>query len=128
VTIYQPLYPLSGSNRQSRVIRLRLLGVRIGRKCWVRRIHLPGNPWDIVISDGVSTDHDHGIEMGTPMVQQPLVSSAVQIGDSVWIGAGTIILEGVTIGDRAVIGAGAVVTRSVPSYAKVAGVPARILG
>ena len=164
-----------------RIVRLRLLGVRFGRRCWIRRIHVPRNPWDIVISDGVAlddhvvllttglrgnaprliidsgtyvnrftmfdasesievgrnclvgpfcyiTDHDHGIEMGTPMVQQPLVSSPVRIGDNVWIGAGAIILKGVTIGDGAVIGAGAVVTRSVASDARVAGVPARIFG
>jgi maltose O-acetyltransferase len=39
-----------------RVVRLRLLGVRIGRRCWVRRIHVPRNPWDIMISDGVALD------------------------------------------------------------------------
>jgi maltose O-acetyltransferase len=39
-----------------RIIRLRLLGLRIGRKCWVRRIHVPRNPWDIVISDRVALD------------------------------------------------------------------------
>jgi acetyltransferase-like isoleucine patch superfamily enzyme len=73
------------------------------------------------------TDHDHGTEMGTSMAQQPLVGSAVRIGNNVWIGAGAIILKGVTIGDGAIIGAGAVVTRPVRSNAKVAGVPARIL-
>jgi maltose O-acetyltransferase len=163
-----------------RIIRLRLLGVRIGRRCWVRRIHVPRNPWDIVIADGVAlddyvvllttgsrrnsprlvidggtyvnrftmfdasesievghncligpfcyiTDHNHGMEIGTPIAQRPLVSCAVRIGNNVWIGAGAIILKGVTIGDGAVIGAGAVVTRPVRSNAKVAGVPARIL-
>jgi acetyltransferase-like isoleucine patch superfamily enzyme len=39
-----------------RIVRLRLLGVNIGRKCWIRRIHVPRNPWDIVISDGVALD------------------------------------------------------------------------
>ena len=39
-----------------RIVRLRLLGVRIGRRCWIRRIHVPRNPWDIVISDGVALD------------------------------------------------------------------------
>jgi maltose O-acetyltransferase len=163
-----------------RIVRLRFLGVRIGRQCWIRRIQVPRNPWDIVVSDAVSlddyvvllttgartkaprlvigsgtyvnrftmfdasesieigrnclvgpfcyiTDHDHGIEMGTLIAQQPLVSRPVQIGNNVWIGAGATILKGVMIGDGAVIGAGAVVTRSVSSGAKVAGVPARIL-
>jgi acetyltransferase-like isoleucine patch superfamily enzyme len=39
-----------------RIVGLRLLGVRIGRRCWIRRIHVPRNPWDIVISDGVALD------------------------------------------------------------------------
>jgi maltose O-acetyltransferase len=39
-----------------RIARLRLLGVRIGRNCWIRRIEVPRNPWDIVIGDGVALD------------------------------------------------------------------------
>jgi maltose O-acetyltransferase len=163
-----------------RIARLRLLGAQIGRRCWIRRVHVPRNPWDIMVSDAVAlddhvvllstgsranaprlvigsgtyvnrftmfdaserievgcncligpfcyiTDHNHGMEIGTPIAQRPLVSCAVRIGNNVWIGAGAIILKGVTIGDGAVIGAGAVVTRPVRSNAKVAGVPARIL-
>jgi len=41
-----------------RIARLRLLGVRIGRRCWIRRIRVPRNPWDIVISDGAALDDD----------------------------------------------------------------------
>jgi maltose O-acetyltransferase len=39
-----------------RIARLRLLGARIGRSCWIRRIQVPRNPWDIVIGDGVALD------------------------------------------------------------------------
>ena len=49
------------------------------------------------------------------------------VGNGVSIGTGAIILCGVTIGDGATIGAGAVVTKSVPSNAVVAGVPARLI-
>jgi virginiamycin A acetyltransferase len=51
----------------------------------------------------------------------------VIIGNDVWVGINATILAGVRIGDGAVIGAGSVVTRSVPSYAIVAGVPAKII-
>ena len=164
-----------------RIIRLRLLGVRVGPQCWIRRISVPRNPWDIVIDEMVMlddqvvllttglrriaprlvigagtyvnrftmfdasesievgrncligpscyiTDHDHGTELGHSIVEQPLAGSPVRIGDGVWIGAGAIILKGVTIGSGAVIGAGAVVTHNVRPSAKVAGVPARMIG
>lgn len=70
------------------------------------------------------TDHDHGTAIGSHVNDQPLVGSPVRIDDDVWIGAHAVILKGVHIGHGAVVGAGAVVTRSIPSYAVFAGVPA----
>ena len=49
------------------------------------------------------------------------------IGNDVWIGSGSCILEGIKIGDGAVIGANSVVTRDVPAYAIVVGNPARVI-
>lgn len=49
----------------------------------------------------------------------------ITIGNSVWIGAGAIILGGVTIGDGTVIGAGSVVNRSIPSNVVAVGNPCR---
>lgn len=51
----------------------------------------------------------------------------ILIEDDVFIGARAIILKGVTIGKGAIVGAGAVVTKDVPSGARVAGNPARII-
>lgn len=49
------------------------------------------------------------------------------IGNDVWIGANSTIANGVKIGDGAVIGANSMVTKNIPSYAIVAGNPAKIL-
>jgi UDP-2-acetamido-3-amino-2,3-dideoxy-glucuronate N-acetyltransferase len=44
------------------------------------------------------------------------------------VGSNATIVSGVTIGRGAIVGAGAVVTRSVPEYAVVTGVPAKVIG
>jgi maltose O-acetyltransferase len=41
-----------------RIARLRLIGVRIGRRCWIRRVRVPRNPWDVLIHDGVALDDE----------------------------------------------------------------------
>jgi maltose O-acetyltransferase len=41
-----------------RILRLRLLGLSIGEKCWVRRVRVPRNPWDIVIESMVALDDE----------------------------------------------------------------------
>jgi UDP-2-acetamido-3-amino-2,3-dideoxy-glucuronate N-acetyltransferase len=50
-----------------------------------------------------------------------------RIGRRVAIGSNATILCGITVGEGALVGAGAVVTRDVPSYAVVAGNPARVV-
>ena len=63
---------------------------------------------------------------GVPPAERfPYASGDVVIGSDVWIGAGATLLSGVTIGDGAVVAARAVVAKDVPSYAIVAGNPAR---
>lgn len=52
---------------------------------------------------------------------------AVNIGDYVFIGAGTIILPGVTIGNKVVIGAGSVVTKDIPGNSVAVGNPAKVI-
>jgi acetyltransferase-like isoleucine patch superfamily enzyme len=75
----------------------------------------------------VIVDHNHGMDPGRWMDEQPCTARPVRIGDGVWCGARAVILPGVSIGDGAVIGAQSVVTRDVPPMMVAAGVPARIL-
>lgn len=54
-------------------------------------------------------------------------SPITHIGNDVWIGTRSIIMDGVNIGDGAIIAAGAVVTKDVPPFAIVGGVPAKVI-
>lgn len=59
--------------------------------------------------------------------EQGVSTSAVNIGNDIWIGANAVILPGVSIGNHSVVAAGAVVTKDVPAHTLVAGVPAKII-
>lgn len=50
-------YPSAAAIRL-RTLRLRLARVQIGRKCWIRRITIPRNPWDIVIDNRLKLDDE----------------------------------------------------------------------
>lgn len=52
---------------------------------------------------------------------------AAVIGDNVYIGPNTCIVEDVNIGNNATIGAGSVVTKDIPSNATAAGNYAKVL-
>ena len=55
------------------------------------------------------------------------VNCKTYVGNDVWIGSGATVLAGVKLGDGCVVASGGVVTKDVPSYAIVAGVPARVI-
>jgi len=59
--------------------------------------------------------------------QIDLPALPIQIGNDVWIGKHSTILDGVSVGNGAVVAARAVVTKDVPPYAIVGGVPAKII-
>ena len=49
------------------------------------------------------------------------------IGNDVWIGINSVIMDGVTVGDGAIVASNSVVTKDVPPYAIVGGVPAKLI-
>ena len=51
----------------------------------------------------------------------------IVVGNDVWIGMDTIILNGVKIGNGVTVAAGSVVTHDVPDYCVIGGVPAKVL-
>jgi len=67
----------------------------------------------------------HGVEKGTPIIEQPSQGMPISIGKDVLIGAYTVVLQGAQIPDGAVIGAKSLVIRSdeLNSYGIFAGTP-----
>lgn len=85
------------------------------------------------ISYGVRFIMDDGGHTYNKVTNYPFKTNALSdkggiiIGNDVWIGMGSTILNGVKIGDGVTIAAGSMVISDVPSYCIVAGVPAKIV-
>ena len=100
--------------------------MQVGRYCSiassVRRV--PGNhPMDALTTHPLLYEAKFGLVDSDVVWPEPLI-----IEDDVWIGHNVVILPRCKkIGRGAVIGAGSIVTSDVPSYAIVAGNPARRL-
>lgn len=75
------------------------------------------------------TTRNHSYDrLDIPMMDQgSTLEQPVIIESDVWIGRNVCILKGVHVGKGVIIGAGAVVTKSIPDYAIVGGVPAKII-
>lgn len=80
--------------------------------------------------DGISTYpfpiFQNGWESAFELTSLP-VKGDILIGDDVWLGYDSLIMNGVTIGSGAIIAARAVVKKDVPAYSIVAGNPARVV-
>lgn len=69
-----------------------------------------------------------GVPLQVPIIETDLEIRSVRVEEWADIGTNAVLLPGVTVGKGAIVGAGAVVTQDVPPYAKVAGVPAKVIG
>lgn len=83
----------------------------------------------VTLGDGCLIGHNvvfatlnHGIAPGERASTNP---APIRLGENVWIGSNSTILQEVTIGDNAIVAAGSVVTKDVPANTIVGGVPAR---
>jgi acetyltransferase-like isoleucine patch superfamily enzyme len=74
----------------------------------------------------IAENHNYS-DLEKPMNAQGVNNKGITIENDVWIGTRATILDGVRIGRGAIIAAGAVVNETVPEYAIVGGVPAKVL-
>ncbi len=52
---------------------------------------------------------------------------SIVVGNDVWIGANTSIIDGVTIGDGAIIAANSLINKDIPPFTIYGGVPAKLI-
>lgn len=112
---------LSSIGRYSKIVHS-----DIGKYCaisWNTTINAVGHPFDHLTVSAFP----YAPYVGNFVDKRKQYHQKVIIKNDVWIGANSVIMPGITIGNGAIIGAGAVVTKSVPDYAIVAGVPAKII-
>ena len=62
-----------------------------------------------------------------PLQEQGTEGKGVRIGDRVWLGSNSVVLDGADIGDDVIISAGSVVTGGVPQNSIVLGNPAKVI-
>ncbi len=85
-----------------RRFKFSLLGVRLGRHCWLQNISIPRNPWDIQLGDHVSLDQ--GVVLLATGDRKP--QPRILIGQGSYINRYTMIdaHERIEIGDNTFIG------------------------
>ncbi len=62
-----------------------------------------------------------------PIYMQEETSEGIRIGENVWIGAGTVVIDGASIGDNVIIAPNSVVTKNIPNNAIAQGNPAKAI-
>lgn len=108
------------------------MGVKIGNNCKIMNevIIDYSHYWLITIGNDVTLAprvHILAHDASTKNNLNYTKIGIVEIGDNVFIGAGSIVLPGVRIGKNSVIGAGSIVTKDIPDNSVAVGNPARVV-
>lgn len=111
-----------------RIKLLRLVGIHIGKNCFIGQFVLFDDlyPKNIYIGDNTRVTagtkiltHFYNSEKNTFEIGE------VHIGNNVFIGMNTLITKPVTIGDYTVVGGGSVITKDLPEKSICVGVPCK---
>ena len=110
-----------------RVQYLRLMGVEIGRRCFIsRKAIIDVARGQVVIGNNVSVTSGSYILSHTRGRKNRDGQKTV-LEDHVLINVNAIVLPGIKIGRNSMVGAGSVVTQDVPADVVVLGNPARVI-
>ena len=136
-----PLFLINSATKRAEYFRKHHIFYSMGENCSLMRRNVPLNPQLIKIGNNVHMasnvglithdithimlNHCDDINKDNPIREN---KGCIEIGDNVFVGAGTRILPNVKVGSNVVIGAGSIVNKDVPDNSVVAGVPARIIG
>ena len=66
-------------------------------------------------------------QLDVPFCLQEKVSKGIYIGENVWIGAGSVVIDGAHIESGVIVAANSVVTGKVPKNSIVQGNPAKVI-
>lgn len=103
--------------------------VGISHSCFIQvrgKVEIGSN---VIFGPGVyifSENHNFD-KLDTYINEQGTNRKGVKIGDGVWIGARSVILDGVSIGENSIIAAGSIVTKSIPPFVIWGGCPAKLI-
>ena len=71
---------------------------------------------------------NHGMAANKLVHQQTVTSQGIHLGNDIWVGAQTGIVDGVTLEDGCIVGMNSQVTKSFTKAQKIAGNPAKRIG
>lgn len=138
--------------RNIRMLWLRMLGVKYGKRVWIfrnveirrpyklkiannvkinTRVLLDCRGGDICIGNNVDIAQDcrlWTLEHDPMSDFYDTKGGGIEIADYAWIASGATILPNVKIGKGSIVASGAVVTKDVPPMTIVAGIPAKKIG
>jgi len=80
-----------------------------------------------IINSRASLDHDSAVGAHVHIAPGAVICGGVIVGIDSFIGACATVIQYLSVGAGALVAAGAVVTSNVPSGARVAGVPAKVM-
>lgn len=110
-----------------RVSYLRLMGVTIGKNCFISKgAHVDIARGKVTIGNNVSIAGGSYI-LSHAALRREGTAKETRIEDNVLIFVNAVIFAGVKVGKNSIVGAGAVVTKDVPPNVTVMGNPARVI-